>query len=291
MGRPVVEAFARSMIDVPCGIGKVLFRDGGEVAALWEVLSQEAVGVLICPALPGRIRIGEVDGEAGLLLDAFEAGKLLSVVGGHRASPSSGNGPEGLDGSCREAVCFLVLQRDSEEVAALSFDMGCDETAAFRAFHRVRLPISEAPPAHHDLGPLLDADAAGDAAATGARTPLMMPLPARPAELAIQISADGRVPIDPAVDRLRCNPHTEIVRMVEPDASGDLFRRPTSLQSAHHVAPKRPMIRPPTVTMDGAAAFLNPPRRQTHIVDRQRRVLQTIAPLLPTYCRVVPAQA
>ena len=41
----------------------------GEVGALREVLAQQAVGVLVGAALPGAVRVGEVDGDAGLDLE------------------------------------------------------------------------------------------------------------------------------------------------------------------------------------------------------------------------------
>src|ERR1700722_7298295 len=54
--------------------GQVAGGVAGEVGALGEVLAEQAVGVLVGAALPGWVRVGEVDGQAG-------AGAQLGVLG------------------------------------------------------------------------------------------------------------------------------------------------------------------------------------------------------------------
>src|SRR6266702_8213573 len=44
---------------------QVLAAVGRQVGALGEVLAQQPVGVLVAAALPGRVRVAEVDGQPG----------------------------------------------------------------------------------------------------------------------------------------------------------------------------------------------------------------------------------
>ena len=55
-----------------------------EVGALGEVLAQQAVGVLVGAALPGAVRVGEVDGEAGVDAQLGVLGHLGALVPGQR---------------------------------------------------------------------------------------------------------------------------------------------------------------------------------------------------------------
>ena len=48
-------------------------RDCGNVSTFWEELAEQAVGVLIGAALPGRMRIGEVE------RDVVDSGRNLLV--------------------------------------------------------------------------------------------------------------------------------------------------------------------------------------------------------------------
>src|SRR5438105_15549730 len=57
-----------------------------EVGAFGEVLAQQAVGVLVRPALPGAVRVGEVDRDAGLDPEHGVGGQFLSSVPGQRSA-------------------------------------------------------------------------------------------------------------------------------------------------------------------------------------------------------------
>ncbi len=64
----------------------------GQVGAFGEVLAQQAVGVLVRAALPGRARVGEEDRDPGLDLETRR--KLTSPCRGPRSTS---------DGADREA--------------------------------------------------------------------------------------------------------------------------------------------------------------------------------------------
>jgi len=78
--RAVAEASARSIIQVIYDHGKMFVTDPREVSALWEVSTQQPVGIFVEPALPSAVGIGEEHLHPTRLLDAAELGKLLTVV-------------------------------------------------------------------------------------------------------------------------------------------------------------------------------------------------------------------
>ena len=65
----------------------------GEVAALREVLAQQAVGVLVRGALPGCVRVAEVDVDVGVHGDLLPLAHLRALVPGQRgaAAPRAGS--------------------------------------------------------------------------------------------------------------------------------------------------------------------------------------------------------
>src|SRR5215467_12020585 len=55
---------------------------GGQVGAFGQVFAEQAVGVFVAAALPGRVGVGEVDLDAGLLGDALVLGQFFAAVPG-----------------------------------------------------------------------------------------------------------------------------------------------------------------------------------------------------------------
>jgi len=95
---------------------------------LGQVLAYQAVGVLVGAALPGVVRVGEVERHAGGTLDAGIAVELGAVVGGDavellRQPADQGDGPGVglLFGACPELadleVAALALHQADDAVA------------------------------------------------------------------------------------------------------------------------------------------------------------------------------
>src|SRR5215210_2937624 len=95
------------------------FADRAEVGALGEVLAQEAVGVLVGAALPGRVRIAEEHLDAGVDADLLPVAHLGALVPGQRAAQRLGQRLH-LGGERRRDVLGLVAvgQRHEHRVAA-----------------------------------------------------------------------------------------------------------------------------------------------------------------------------
>jgi len=79
-GAGEAQAFAGSVVELVGDGVEVGFGDGAEVGALGEVLAQQAVGVLVGAALPGGVRVAEVDLDAGVETDLFSVAHLGALV-------------------------------------------------------------------------------------------------------------------------------------------------------------------------------------------------------------------
>src|ERR1039458_7696480 len=63
-----------------------------EVGSFREVLAQKSVGVLVRAALPGTLRVAEVDGEAGVDTQLGVLGHLGALIPCKRPAELSGQG-------------------------------------------------------------------------------------------------------------------------------------------------------------------------------------------------------
>jgi len=68
-----------------------------QVGALGEVLAEQAVGVFVGAALPGSVRVTEVDLQAGRNLNPVVVEHLVALVSGQRAAQPSREPGEGAD--------------------------------------------------------------------------------------------------------------------------------------------------------------------------------------------------
>src|SRR4051812_27588854 len=86
LSRPAVEGHRHGC--------KVLGAVRAEVGALWKVLAQQPVGVLVRAALPGAVGIAEVDLNACVDLQARVLGHLGALIPGQRSSQLFGYGDD-----------------------------------------------------------------------------------------------------------------------------------------------------------------------------------------------------
>src|SRR5689334_7582469 len=78
LSRPAVEGDRHS--------GEILGAVHAEVGALWKVLPQQPIGVLVRAALPGAVGIAEVDRHASLDPELGVLGHFRSLIPGQRSS-------------------------------------------------------------------------------------------------------------------------------------------------------------------------------------------------------------
>jgi hypothetical protein len=70
-GSFVIQAFSGAIVEQPGDVIQLRLADVREIPALGQVLTDQAVGVLVAGSLPGAVRVGEVD------LDAEPSGQFL----------------------------------------------------------------------------------------------------------------------------------------------------------------------------------------------------------------------
>lgn len=138
----VSEHDARSAVELMGDGAKVLCGVDGEVGALGKVLPQQAIHVLVGAALPRRVRVAEVDPEAGEGLDVLVECEFAPLV------PGEGPLHLGWDvrGLCDQRVADLRGlptggQVDQMDVASGAFDQGADRGALSAADDQVAFPV------------------------------------------------------------------------------------------------------------------------------------------------------
>src|SRR5688572_4856159 len=125
---PVAMSFPWSGVESSGdGIAATL-GEARHVGVLGQVLPDQAVGVLVGAALPGVMRIGEVERHAGGVLDSGIAVELGAVVGGDglelpRMPADQGNGPG------RGLFLSACLELADLQVAALALHQAHDAVA------------------------------------------------------------------------------------------------------------------------------------------------------------------
>src|SRR3990172_5262104 len=85
----VAEALARTMVESVFDHAELRSGQGGQVPRLGEVLTHQAVGVLVGAALPRAIRIGEIEPGVEVGGDPLVKRELTAVVGGQRVNGMS----------------------------------------------------------------------------------------------------------------------------------------------------------------------------------------------------------
>jgi hypothetical protein len=74
-----VEGLAGAAVELGRDLIKFDLIELGQIGASWEVLAQQPVGVFVAAALPGRVRVAEVDRDAGVFGEALVGGRVLSL--------------------------------------------------------------------------------------------------------------------------------------------------------------------------------------------------------------------
>jgi len=78
------QGFSRALIEAQGYLVEMGLRVAGQVGFLREVLSQQAVGIFMGAALPGALRIREVDFHLRVHREALVFGHLVASVPGQR---------------------------------------------------------------------------------------------------------------------------------------------------------------------------------------------------------------
>jgi len=201
--------------------------------ALGEILSEQSVGVLAGPPLPCVVGSGEVESSPGHLFDGGVVMELGAIVGGDGVDRSW----LGLD----QALCpcsDLCRPSDGEladgQVSGLAFHHGQYTGGGLSgADERVDFPMSHLGASLGRVGSRGDMPFSGQPSATVVGAVAFSALLSGTPQVGVELSSCGFVGPDIAVDGLV----TDRELSLGPEAPGDLFGAPETLQTPGHHAP------------------------------------------------------
>ena len=106
-------------------------------------MTEQTVGVLVRPSLPGRVWITEVDLDAGGDRELSVARHLLALVPGDGRGQLPRQGGDGrLHGRLDLDGPLAVGEVEQEQVASRALDEGADGAATSCSHHEVSLPVA-----------------------------------------------------------------------------------------------------------------------------------------------------
>ncbi len=200
MGSAEAEAFSGTMIKDACDLIAASLGEVSQRGAFGQILTDEAVGVLVGAALPGMVRSSEVDGGAKLPFDFLVAVELGTVVRGDRVDRSrlpreelDEAGVRVLDGGAR--------QGPNAHEAALALDDRYDAGLTLTV-DGVGLPVAAAAAAVHDRRPRANHALAGEPPAAVVATIALSPPLAGTPEVTPERAPILLIPPDVQIDDL-----------------------------------------------------------------------------------------
>ena len=129
------------------GVASVL-REKGHAGALAEVLADQAVGILIGPALPGVVRVREIECGRCTALDFSIVVKLGPVIRSDRFEQRA-LAANDLNGPRIHCDCRSAGELSDHNESRFAFDQAENAIPAAFAHHRVDLPVPELAAALH----------------------------------------------------------------------------------------------------------------------------------------------
>ena len=128
-----------------------------QVPVFREVLSNESVGILIQTALPGGIRMREIDTRFKIAGHAFVVGKFPAIVISDGMHPIDMWGKPICDGVSDSLGC-LVKDEPDDGIQRFTLDQRDQGTPVALADHGITLPVTEAPFGIHNGRALINRD-------------------------------------------------------------------------------------------------------------------------------------
>src|SRR6476661_2164420 len=95
-----------------------------EIGALWKILAQQSVGVLVGAALPWAVRIAEIDLDASVDLQACVPSHLSSLIPGQRSTQLLRQGDNRLCNGVAHRLGAMSSERGSVLHAGLAAMVG-----------------------------------------------------------------------------------------------------------------------------------------------------------------------
>ena len=231
-GTAIAQAFSRSMIQLGDIEAELCGGDLRQIGAFGQVLTQQAVSVLVGAAFPGVVGMGEVDRQIESAFQLDRTGELAAVVQGQAPAFLGGQSAKGslellgdrLGGAGGDLAC--------DQIAAGPIHTGQKIAATTFAHHGVAFPMAELPPVVSLFRAFVDGAFADDLApARGLAVGLATGLAGDPQERTELMCPLGIGP-DPPIDRRMADREAfQARRGTGRQTTGDLLRRPVVRQT------------------------------------------------------------
>ena len=223
---PVVE-FGGDRVEVVLAVS-------GEVGAFGEVLPEQPVGVLVGAALPGRVRVAEVDLHIQCGRHTPVQGEFGSLVPCQRVAQEFRQRPHLADDGLLDVFGVVpVGQVQQDREPGRAFHERADRGPVGRPADQVALPMARHRPVLHLGGPFADhhhglAEPGPPRVRPRAWPACGAPAPERPGDVLFQFAFG--LDVDGLVDGLRAYVHALIIGEVRPEPAGDLLGAPMRVQ-------------------------------------------------------------
>src|SRR4051812_16425931 len=111
----VLEALAWPVVQLGGDVIKVVAGPHTQIGALGEVLPEQTVGVFVGAAVPGGMRVAEVDLQAGRNLDPAVVEHLVALIPGQRSAQPSREPGEGADQGVADRLGAVIAGEPEQD--------------------------------------------------------------------------------------------------------------------------------------------------------------------------------
>ncbi len=157
-----VESLTWTHIQLQCHGIQFLLAVSRQVRALGQILADQAIDILIAAALPGAVRVAEVDRHAGLLGDFSMPRHLPPLFVGHALAHSQRHAIERRAEALHRRGRRRVVHLDQHQVAAGALHQGADRRGVGLALNQVTFPMPRRQPVFDLRRAYVDADHLGN---------------------------------------------------------------------------------------------------------------------------------
>ena len=252
-GRGEVQALSRARIQPQRDGVQLALRVARQVCALRQVLTQQPIGILIGPALPGAVRIGNehLDGEA--LGQALVLGHLFASIIGQRFAQRGRHMPEFFREALVRTRGIRSIHSGQQDQTGRPLHQGADGRAIAGALDEVPFPVARDRTAGHFCGAVGNRRDVGELAASIRSPRLRAARLARLTECRQQFLTQ-RAPwqhVQGRVDGFGREVFPYVIRIRASETAGNLFGRAPLAQVGPDILPEprvQQFTQPPRLT-------------------------------------------
>ena len=257
-GRGKVETFSWARIQSMGDGIQLTLRIGGQVRALGQVLTQQAIGILVGAPLPRGMRIGKADLDRESLGQLLVLGHLFAPIVGQRVPQRGGHLSELLGEASVGTGGIRAVHSGQQHQPCGPFHQGPDRRAIARAFQQVAFPVAGYRAGRHLGRAFSQRRHVGKLAPAIRSTRPRSPRFARLTQGCEQFGAQrpSREHIQASIDSFRRQLFAHIIRIRASQASGNLLGRVALPELALDVRPQ------PGITEFPEAPWLPSSRRR-----------------------------